>query len=69
MSKLWTNFARYSDPNPREQDPLLAVEWKPVARNSLNFLDIGQELVAGENPDGERIAFWDDIYREYARSS
>lgn len=66
MSRLWTNFAKYADPNPKEKDGFLEIEWKPVAKNELNYLNIDDELTVGVNPDGERIEFWDNLYEEFS---
>lgn len=68
MTKLWTNFAKHGDPNPAQKDPSVPVEWKSVARDAFNFLNIGEELIADVNPDAERMALWEGIYKEYGRS-
>lgn len=63
ITKLWANFAKYGDPNPKEGDELVDVEWKPVKSDEeVNFLEIGEKLSAGVNPDVDRMAFWDSIY-------
>lgn len=66
MTRLWTNFAKTGNPNSKENDGLLNVEWKPVTKSEMHFLDFDNELRVGVNPDGERMAFWDDIYEEYS---
>ncbi|KAI4468860.1 carboxylesterase [Holotrichia oblita] len=58
MAKLWTNFAKAGNPNPIK-DAL----WKPVTRKELHFLDIGNEFVAGINPDQKGMQFWDEIFQ------
>lgn len=60
---LWTNFAKYSNPNPIKKDPLIQVTWHPAKQGEHHFLDIGEDLLTGVNPDGDRMAFWDEIYR------
>lgn len=62
MTKLWTTFARNSDPNPIPSDPLINVVWKPVNKENMFYLDIGEKLNTGANPAAERMAFWDKIY-------
>lgn len=64
ITKLWTNFAKYGSPT-REKDSLINVEWKPVEADKLHYLEIDEELTTGVNPDYDRIAFWDDVYRKY----
>lgn len=63
MIKLWTSFARNGDPNPKPPTTLVNQVWKPVQQNDIHFLDIGEKLVSGVNPEAERIAFWEDIDR------
>lgn len=63
LAKLWTNFAKYGDPNPKDRDELIDVVWEPIKNeNEVIFLEIGNKLSTGVNPDAERMAFWDSIY-------
>lgn len=64
MTKLWTNFSKYANPNPKEKDELLNVEWKPVNKAEWSYLNIDEELSVGMHPDIDRIAFWDKLYEE-----
>ncbi|KAF5273124.1 hypothetical protein FQA39_LY07614 [Lamprigera yunnana] len=59
---MWTNFAKYGNPNPPQFDPLINVIWKPVKNGVLNYLEIGENLTTGVNPDEKRMKFWNDIY-------
>lgn len=63
FTRLWANFARTGNPNPLPDD-LISVTWDPVEKGKINFLDIGEDLATGTNPESERMAFWDDIYKE-----
>nr|ARM65381.1 putative antennal esterase CXE10 [Ectropis obliqua] len=65
MTTLWTNFAKYSDPTP---DSSLGVKWLPYTLKDKHYLDIGNQLAAGVNPDGEDDAFWDSIFKKYLPS-
>lgn len=65
MTKLWSNFAKYGDPNSRENNEFFNVAWKPVTKNELNFINIDEELTAGVNPEAERMAFWDRLYENF----
>lgn len=67
MVKLWTSFAKNGDPNPQTSDELINAKWEPAMGEEVNFLDIGQELVSGVNPDYERIAFWNQLHEEYEK--
>ncbi|CAH1365806.1 unnamed protein product [Tenebrio molitor] len=57
--KYWTNFAKFGNPNL--QDKSKAPEWKPVTRNEINFIDIGENITADVDPEPERMQFWRDI--------
>ncbi|KAK5647706.1 hypothetical protein RI129_002598 [Pyrocoelia pectoralis] len=59
--KLWANFARTGNPNPSELNSLINVLWKPVAKDQFHFLDIGENLTVGVNPDEDRVEFWDEL--------
>ncbi|XP_044745324.1 uncharacterized protein LOC123307172 [Coccinella septempunctata] len=60
--KLWTNFAKYGNPNPPTTDPLLQTDWKTFTKNEKNYLEIGLELAAKNNPLKDRMSFWEDLY-------
>lgn len=63
VTKLWTTFATHATPNPVEKCHLIDVEWKPANGVQLHFLDIGERLEVGDDPEAERMEFWNDIYR------
>ncbi|KAJ0178763.1 hypothetical protein K1T71_005538 [Dendrolimus kikuchii] len=64
--KMWTNFAKYGNPTPIDNDPLLQITWDPVeSTDKLNYLSIGSELTKGRNPFLERMMFWDDLHKEH----
>ncbi|KPJ08637.1 Aminoacylase-1 [Papilio machaon] len=62
VTKLWTNFAKYGNPTPDES---LGVIWKPYTLEGQDFLDIGENLVAGTRPDKDELEFWERIYTKY----
>ncbi|PZC81284.1 hypothetical protein B5X24_HaOG200158 [Helicoverpa armigera] len=65
--KMWTNFAKFGNPTPDEDDPLLSITWDPVEnKDRLNYLSIGSELTKGRNPFQARMKFWDDLHKEHA---
>ncbi|KAF5299080.1 hypothetical protein FQR65_LT09438 [Abscondita terminalis] len=59
--KLWTNFATNGDPNSSPKDDLINIYWKPVRGNDLDYLDIGENLTTGINPEQNRLRFWDEL--------
>lgn len=64
--KMWTNFAKYGNPTPIDNDPLLQITWDPVADNkTLNYLSIGSELTKGRNPFLERMLFWEKLHDDH----
>lgn len=65
VTKLWANFARYGNPNPIKSVPFINVQWPPVKEGQLNFLDIGENLTVGVNPEAKRMEFWDEIFKQY----
>lgn len=69
MTKLWATFARNGDPNPVPKDPLIDVVWKPVSKNNLCYLEIGEKLSTGTNPEAHRMAFWDKIFARNSATS
>lgn len=67
MCKLWTNYAKYGEPTPRNAangDGVVPVIWtpvKPVNKNetaNIDFLEIGNCITMRINPDQDRINFW-----------
>lgn len=63
--KLWTRFAYNGDPNPMQQNSLINIKWEPIENDKLNFLDIGENLTVGVNPEIERMNFWTSIFKTY----
>lgn len=66
MLRLWTNFAKSGNPTP-DENHYLTVTWLPVTKDNLYYLNLGQELSLGTNPDKEKMDFWDSLYSKYYR--
>ncbi|CAB3233604.1 unnamed protein product [Arctia plantaginis] len=66
MVRLWTNFAKSGNPTP-EENHYLTVNWLPVTKDNLYYLNIGSELTLGINPDKEKMEYWDSLYTKYYR--
>ncbi|KAB0804534.1 hypothetical protein PPYR_01504 [Photinus pyralis] len=65
FTTLWGNFAKTGNPNPITPDTLINVPWKPVEKaDKLHYLEIGENLTVGINPDQERAEFWDDLSQD-----
>lgn len=69
MTKLWTNFAKNGNPNSTTRDPVIDVVWKPVEKDTFNYLDIGENLAPLVDPEKERMTFWDSIFKAYPAAS
>lgn len=69
MTTFWTNFAKYGNPNPTTNDPVIDVVWKPIETDKFNYLDIGEKLQALVDPEKERMAFWDEIFKTHPVAS
>lgn len=68
--KLFTNFAKFSNPTPNEH--LLGFKWtqvKPMSRTSklfvLSCLDINQSTRMVHNPNPKRFELIDSLITEY----
>ncbi|KAF5276534.1 hypothetical protein FQR65_LT03964 [Abscondita terminalis] len=61
FTKLWATFAKTGNPNPIEKTPFINVRWKPIAKDVMNYVDIGENLTVGINPDSSRMEFWQEI--------
>ncbi|XP_055604278.1 carboxylic ester hydrolase-like [Uranotaenia lowii] len=71
LCRLWTNFAKYGHPTPASDDRL-NFTWepvKPVASDNVEFvlhaLDLDESFKMIEEPLGERVKFWKQIFAEY----
>ncbi|XP_059059023.1 esterase E4-like [Achroia grisella] len=70
MVRMWTNFAKTSNPTPSKEDKLLkGFIWQPVAKDSdsTNYLHINKALRMKQNPLGEREQFWDQFLAKYSQ--
>lgn len=64
--KLWTNFAKYGNPTPTEEE--FKETWRPLEEDALNYMNIGNNgLSMGTDPFNESMTFWDKIEEEYSR--
>ncbi|CAB3221758.1 unnamed protein product [Arctia plantaginis] len=61
MTRMWTNFAKYSNPTPVINE-VLPVLWEPVTKNTYIYLNIDTKLALGKRPLHRRMAFWDLFY-------
>ncbi|XP_044740781.1 juvenile hormone esterase-like [Chrysoperla carnea] len=68
MIKIWARFAQTGNPNPlvfeNEKTTADTVEWKPVTRDKFNYLIIQPNFELAENPEKERMKFWEDSWTD-----
>lgn len=61
--RLWTNFAKYSNPT-YALDDLVTKNWDPVSENQ-EFMELNLPLEAGTHTFAERLAVWQGLYDKY----
>lgn len=68
MCKMWTNFAKYSNPTP-DHDKSLPVKWNPLnleENTPLNYLKITNDgNYMDEDYCKDRMDFWRKIYEKH----
>ncbi|KAK9875478.1 hypothetical protein WA026_007869 [Henosepilachna vigintioctopunctata] len=60
--RLWTNFAKYGNPNSPVDDKLLPVKWEPFTLEKKCYYEIGAEISSKQNPIDSRMKFWEEMY-------
>lgn len=60
MIKLWTNFAKFGDPNSQEDGHDL-VTWPKYTNENREYLEIGLEWKVGKNYRPKEVAFWNEF--------
>ncbi|XP_053962251.1 esterase E4-like [Anastrepha ludens] len=73
LSAMWANFARYGNPTPKNSDIAkeLGIAWTPVKRPmesddwKLDYLSIDRKCSMQQDPDNDRIQFWQNVYKKY----
>lgn len=70
MVKMWTNFAKYGDPTPKDIWKS-ETTWEPIkSPDQFVYLDISDDLTLVDGlPHQEVVQFWDEVYHEYERSN
>lgn len=71
MCKMWTNFAKTSNPTPKNDPELSGIDWQPLKQQMKEFtpraLNIDKEM-AMISPLTERMAFWKRLYQRFNRN-
>ncbi|KAL1394688.1 hypothetical protein pipiens_001292 [Culex pipiens pipiens] len=66
MVRMWTNFAITGNPTPSSDNALQNVIWPTFNTQTMQYLDIGQNLVVGSRPNSARLDTWYDLEQRYA---
>ncbi|CAH1109552.1 unnamed protein product, partial [Psylliodes chrysocephalus] len=65
---LFSNFAKYLNPTPKQLDLFNNIIWPTVKPNDFQYLDINETLSIRTDPKGDVYSKWVDIYQTYAIS-
>ncbi|XP_054737779.1 uncharacterized protein LOC129244191 [Anastrepha obliqua] len=73
LSAMWANFARHGNPTPKNSDIAKesGIVWTPVKRPmggddcKLDYLSIDRKCSMQQDPDNDRIQFWQNVYNKY----
>ncbi|XP_076250484.1 juvenile hormone esterase-like [Rhynchophorus ferrugineus] len=68
LVKMWTNFAKYSNPTPNVDPELDSIIWEKMSYNQDKYLDIGKELKMSSDLSLYNIDFWETLYKVYGKS-
>ncbi|XP_026763078.2 acetylcholinesterase-like [Galleria mellonella] len=66
MSKMWTNFAKFSNPTP-ESTPSLKVKWQASDRNDPYSLVIDKYFTTIPLWEDVKMLFWNATYTKYRK--
>ncbi|KAJ8924196.1 hypothetical protein NQ315_006987 [Exocentrus adspersus] len=62
LIKLWTNFAKTSNPTPEHDELLQDVTWPTSTFKNIVYLDIGHNLTVSSDMSKYNIQFWKNLY-------
>ncbi|XP_050676037.1 bile salt-activated lipase-like [Leptidea sinapis] len=66
FTNMWTNFAKYGDPTPKNSH--VPIRWEPSSKTEgLKFLYIDEESKMGPMPDKKAYDLWKGIYQKYRK--
>ncbi|KAK9719892.1 Carboxylesterase family [Popillia japonica] len=67
LVRLWSNFAKYSNPTPKKEDLLDNQIWMPInpQKPDVGYMNIGSKLTSRVNPHHEDVRFWDYLFEKY----
>ncbi|CAH1376175.1 unnamed protein product [Tenebrio molitor] len=67
MVKLWTNFAKFSNPTPEPDALLENVTWPRYQKGDYPYLNIDHEMTVGKNFREQTMEFWRELFSKYGR--
>ncbi|XP_076253179.1 juvenile hormone esterase-like [Rhynchophorus ferrugineus] len=66
LTKLWTNFAKYSNPTPDPDKLLQNIEWPQFNKETTRHLHISSSLQISQNFRNQHFEFWEKIFKKYS---
>lgn len=64
MISMWTQFAKTGEPTPVTNN-LITSTWPRATLRDMEYMDIGEHLVVGTHPMGERMRLWQDLRNRF----
>lgn len=64
---LFTNFAKYLNPTPEQDELLQNLIWPTVDPDDMQYLAIGSWLEVRKNPKENMYRFWNEIFSQYGQ--
>lgn len=71
LIRMWTNFAKTSNPTPTRERLLDNVIWRPInsASGDVDFLWLNGTLSLDKNPDQEAYKFYESVFDQFGDQS
>lgn len=62
MTRLYTNFVIYGDPNNESDPHINNIDWTPLNDQNRRYLNIDESLLIENDMFKERYALWDELF-------
>lgn len=62
MLMFTNNFIlAFRNPTPSKDGVIVTEKWRPVKGTTLNYMEITSEMRMRQNPNPDRLRFWNDL--------